>query len=121
MARGPAQAIANRCRQRIRLMQAEVAGRGLVEASPAFIELAQPAQLKPDLHLSDDSVVWFAIWNEHRGIAWTLDAYPDELVPYERSLRSAQRDVGDHFAGPFGSEQRAQSVAVERLTLDRSR
>jgi hypothetical protein len=55
-----------------------------------------------------------------RDLAWTLDAYPDELTPYERSLRSAQRDVGDHFAGPFDSEQRAQAVAVERLRKARN-
>jgi hypothetical protein len=54
-------------------------------------------------------------------VAYALNAHPDELVPYERSLRSARREVGDHFAGPFDSEQRAQAVAIERLTAGRER
>jgi hypothetical protein len=48
MTRGGAQAITNRRRQRIRLMQAEVDGRGLVEVARVpkqpFIE---PASLRP--------------------------------------------------------------------------
>jgi hypothetical protein len=61
------------------------------------------------------------VWNVRHNVAYALDTYPDELIPYKRSLRSAQREVGDHFAGPFDSEQRAESVAIARLALDRSR
>jgi hypothetical protein len=53
--------------------------------------------------------------------AFIAPAHPDELIPYERALRSAQRDVGDHYAGPFDSEERAQAVAIERLTAGRKR
>lgn len=91
--------VRKRARQRAKLMQAEVDVRGL----------------------ADDPPFWFAVWNARYNVAYALDAYPDELVPYERSLRSAQREVGDHFAGPFDSEQRAQAVAIERLTVGRKR
>src|SRR5262249_13913381 len=44
---------------------------------------------------------WFAIWNVRANFAYALDAYPEELKPYERSLRSARRAWGDNFTGPF--------------------
>jgi hypothetical protein len=60
---------------------------------------------------ADDPPFWFAVWNVRYNVAYALDAYPDELIPYERSLRSAQREVGDHFAGPFTSQRQAQSIS----------
>jgi hypothetical protein len=39
---------------------------------------------------------------------------------YERALRSARGEVGDHFAGPFDSERQAKTVAIERLTKARN-
>ena len=52
--------------------------------------------------MSDDSPpFWFAIWNVRANFAYALDAYPEELKPYERSLRSARRAWGDNFTGPF--------------------
>jgi hypothetical protein len=89
--------VRKRARQRIRLMQAELDGRGQ----------------------ADDPPFWFAVWNVRHNVAYALDAYPDELIPYERSLRSARRDVGDHFAGPFPSQQQARTFAVEKLTATR--
>jgi hypothetical protein len=109
--------VRRRARQRASLMQAEVDGRGQAIATPAFIE---PAQLKAGVHTDgDEPPFWFAVWNVRYNVAYALDAYPDELVPYERALRSARREVGDRFAGPFSSETRAQAVAIERLTAGR--
>ena len=57
--------------------------------------------------MSDDSPpFWFAIWNVRANFAYALDAYPEELKPYERSLRSARRAWGDNFTGPFTSRQK---------------
>jgi hypothetical protein len=113
--------VRKRARQRAMLMQAELDGRGPAIATPAFIEPAQPAQLKPDLHMSDDGAVWFGVWNVRRGLAWTLDAFPCEVIAYQHALRSARREVNDHFCGPFSSEEQAESVALERLTMGRRR
>jgi hypothetical protein len=114
---GAVQAIVNRRRQRSRAMQAELDGRGQAIATPAFIE---PEQLKAGVHTDDDEPpFWFAVWNVRRGLAWTLDAYLHELGPYERDLRSARRDVGDRFAGPFDSEQQAEELARKNLLAGR--
>jgi hypothetical protein len=120
--------VRRRARQRAQIMQAELDGRGQAIATPAFIAPAQlkPAfhmsgESKPAFHMSDEPPFWFAVWNVRYNVAYALDAYPDELIPYERALQSARREVGDHFAGPFSSEQQAQTVAVEQLTAGRTR
>jgi hypothetical protein len=110
--------VRKRARQQAMLMKAEMDGRGQAVAAPAFTE---PAQLKARVPNDDDPPFWFAVWNVRYNVAYALDAYEDELIPYERALRSARRDVADRFAGPFDSEQRAQAVAIERLTMHRKR
>jgi hypothetical protein len=65
------ESVRKRGRQRARLMQAGLDGRGgLVEAprmaKPPFIE---PALLRAGFDMSGDPLVWFAIWNEGRNLA----------------------------------------------------
>jgi hypothetical protein len=98
--------VRKRARQRARVMQAELDGRGLIEAprsvGPPFIE---PASLKAGFNTDGDSLVWFAIWNRDRNVATAIDASPDDLEPCER------RALGDHYAGPFPSKQQAEVFA----------
>jgi hypothetical protein len=96
-----ARKLVDRRRQHIRQMQAEV-----------FFE---PAHLRAGFDMSDDALVWFAVWNESRNLAIALDASADELEPCEHSLRSARQAWGDNYAGPFPSEQQAEAFAAERL------
>jgi hypothetical protein len=111
-----ARKLAARRRQHIRQMQAKVDGRCQTEApckaKPPFIE---PAHLRAGFDMSDDALVWFAVWNESRNLAIALDASADELEPCEHSLRSARQAWGDNYAGPFPSEQQAEAFAAERL------
>jgi hypothetical protein len=68
--------------------------------------------------MSGDALVWFAIWNPGRDLAIAIDIGPDEIELCEWPLRSGR---GDSFAGPFPSQQQAESFAVERLATERGR
>ena len=46
----------------------------------------------------DDPLLWFAVWNVRRSVAYALDVYLDELILFERALKSARHQVGDYFA-----------------------
>jgi hypothetical protein len=120
MSRGAAQAIANRCRQRVKLMQVEVDGRGLAEAprkaKPPFLE---SAHLIAGFNADGDALVWFAVWNESRNLAIAVDVTSDEVQPYEHALRNAHRAWGDNYAGPFPSRRQAIAFAVEKLVEER--
>ena len=96
-----------RRRSRAEQMQADIDGR---EAPRRAVPPTKPVQPQR----GDDSALWFAVWNVRRSVAYAIDAYEDERIPYERALRSARRQVGDYFAGPFPSRDHAHHVAVRR-------
>lgn len=52
---------------------------------------------------------FFAVWTSTS--AYALDAYPEEVEPYRRALRSGP----EHFAGPFDTEAEALAIAVSRM------
>jgi hypothetical protein len=71
-----------------------------------FIE---PAHLRAGFNTDGDALVWFAVWNESRNLAIAVNTSSDEVEP---------RAWGDHYAGPFPSQQQAEAFAVERLKAE---
>jgi len=97
-------------------MQAAIDGTPAPDRHRRDLRLATPTTTKPvQPRRDDDPPLWFTIWNVRRSVAYAIDAYEDERIPYERALRSARRQVGDQFAGPFSSRDHAHDVAVRRL------
>jgi hypothetical protein len=68
-----------------------------------------------------DHLLWLAIWNTRRSVAYALDFCLNELVTCELELRRARRPAGDRFAGPFDSMQQAKSFAIANLIKQRER
>jgi hypothetical protein len=58
--------------------------------------------------LGRNKIYYFALWGKDH--AHTLDAYPDEIVPYTAEWRR-ERQL---FAGPFDDEKVALKMALER-------
>jgi hypothetical protein len=84
-------------------------------------------QIEANLHahcipsVQRDGLLWLAIWNTRRSVAYALDFCPNELVTCELELRRARRETGDRFAGPFNSQRQAKSFAVAKLIKQRDR
>jgi hypothetical protein len=75
------------------------------KARPPFIE---PVRLRAAFDIGGGAVIWFAAWNPGRNLAIAIDISSGEVEFCEQSLRSARRVRGDHFAGPFPSQQQAE-------------